>query len=301
MNCEELERRNKKLKDVPGNKNLKGVPSPINVDHPKIYYVVDDLEVVENNRFCYFDTFVYLTKVEFKKMPLLLELCDMTVIEVDLENNRFFVQLDERQISVLNYIDHKCKDLLGDLLINHKNGGLIGDEWNYDTISFGITVEDDYKLELSFDKHTSFNYHHVKIQPNQVKLGDKVSILIGLDFIVCFLNDREARNNYKSLCIDIVSEKPEISLEKPLIDNSLIENSLMLNNILEQLYNSIMNDKPNDDSQNNSNNNSDNNDNSDSDSEHKPVKKTRGRKPKVVEPKPIVEEIKKTRGRKKAI
>ena len=206
MSNEELERRNK---------NLAGVPSPINADHPKIYYVVDDLEVVENNRFCYLETLVYLTKVEFKKRPLILELCDMTVIEVDLENNRFVVELDDRMISVLNYIDYKCRDLLGDLLINCKNGGLIGDEWNYDTVSFGITVEDDNKLELIFDKQTSFNYHHVKLQPDQVALGDKVSILIGLEFIICFLNDREARNKYKTLCIDVVSEKPDINIEKP--------------------------------------------------------------------------------------
>ncbi len=247
-----------------------------------IYSIIDELEIVKNDRYSYMGTLFYLSKVRYNTNPLELEINDVTVVDIDYENSQFIVELDTKNISILNYIDHKCRDLLDDLLFNCKIAGVIGNEWNFDTVVFQETIdENDNKLELNYDNQTFFNSNGNLFDPDTIVPGDKINILIELEFIICFITHRLAGNKYKTSRVDMVS--------KNLSRVPVHTKKFRLN----------FSTKPESDEDEEPNN-------------FEPiqqVKKTRGRKAKVVEPEPVPEPepelvsepVKKGRGRKPKI
>ena len=215
------------------------VIQPFDINDATILDTIEQMRITENNKVDYMGLCIYLSKLEYNQLPFLIKFNEVKVIANDLENSKLVVKIDNKITKILNILDNKCKELLKNIIIINNDN--ITDNDDPFCISYMDSVEDSKQFDVIYNNKTSILCKDIEMAPADVKIGDKISVILMIDSIIFLLNTREARTKYTTVLVDILSKKPRPSTKPNPFEEFL--NELITKHTNELIENSNQDDQ----------------------------------------------------------
>ena len=197
----------------------KNIISPFDINDKKLLDAIKEMTISENKNAEYMGLTIYLSRLEYNKLPFLFRIDNIKVVKNDSVNSKFVIKIDNKIIKILNQFDIKCQELL-------KNNIIVNNDDNDEDpfcISYMDSYEDGKLFDIMYNFKTNIFCNDVEMAPADVQVGDKISVILMIDSIIFIVNTREAKTKYNVVLIDLHTKKPRESTKKNMIEEFIYE------------------------------------------------------------------------------
>ena len=164
---------------------------------------------------------------------ILIETGYLKVKNICKDKKKLFLEINANHKNFFNKIDEKCKEVLQELINSDKEISTWNINWDFDKINYNkIISEDNDELKVLINTSTNIkidNQNELKIE--DIKEGDNVALLLGLDYISLLLNPLHARSKLYCYYLNISRPNKFISEERIKIDSWNFSSKKEINNI----------------------------------------------------------------------
>ena len=151
---------------------------------------------------------------------------------VKIVDNKLFLEIPESHVDLFNYLDQKCSVLLENL-INSENELVTWDiKWDSQNIEYKSIINHNSNiLKISITSDTNIKMNNNKICISDIKIGDIIGIVLGLDYISLLIESMIARTKLFCYYIEIHRTNQYYSEPREIINDWEFSSKIKSENI----------------------------------------------------------------------
>lgn len=143
-----------------------------------------------------------INKLLSNNKKLFIESEFLKVIKV--ENNKLLLELPSNYKNFFNILDEKCLNLLENLINNESELDTWDIEWDSQNIEYKSIVDSSSNiLKINTNSNTKIKFNNKNTDITQIKEGDLVGLVLGLDYISLLIDSMIARTKLYCYFVEI--------------------------------------------------------------------------------------------------